>query len=211
MKFVIFIVLCLLSLTDASHFASPLHAPTISPTPAPSHSDCSSVIYGMMDCLSFLLKGSNDSSPTKTCCDGIKTVLDYNPQCLCYAIKSSEAMGFTLDNTKAFAMPSTCNVNVDPHCEVATPIASPSPSAEPPSPSPPTKKPPSPSPPPKKPPTISPSSPTVTPSLPHVTKPPMPTTSSPAPSPSKSSSGNLSASKLFLAAIIVSSFALVLA
>ncbi|VVB11616.1 unnamed protein product [Arabis nemorensis] len=170
-----------------------------------------------MDCLSFLLVGSTDSSPTKSCCVGIKSVVDYNPQCLCYGIESSEAMGFALDNTKAFAMPSICSVSVDPHCEVAssaasTPVASPA--AAPPSTSPSSKKSPA----------TTPSLPTVNPSSPTVTKPPVATASSPAatlspavtasspaPSPSKSSSGNLSASKLFLAAIIVSSFAHVLA
>ncbi|EFH67469.1 hypothetical protein ARALYDRAFT_891252 [Arabidopsis lyrata subsp. lyrata] len=72
------------SLSDAADFGSPSQPPLMSPTPKPSNSiDCSSIIYNMMDCLSFLTVESTDPSPTKTCCVGIKTVLEYNPKCLC--------------------------------------------------------------------------------------------------------------------------------
>ncbi|CAL9217546.1 unnamed protein product [Arabidopsis halleri] len=72
------------SLSDAADLGSPSQPPLMSPTPQLSNSiDCSSVIYSMVDCLSFLTVGSTDPSPTKTCCVGIKTVFEYNPKCLC--------------------------------------------------------------------------------------------------------------------------------
>ncbi|CAF2224509.1 unnamed protein product [Brassica napus] len=64
--------------------------------------------------------GSTDRSPTKSCCDGVKTVLEYNPNCLCIALESSRDMGFELINRKALAMPSICNIFINPHCDVAS-------------------------------------------------------------------------------------------
>ncbi|XP_020869501.1 non-specific lipid-transfer protein-like protein At5g64080 isoform X1 [Arabidopsis lyrata subsp. lyrata] len=223
------------SLSHASDFGSPSHPPVMSPTPEPSNSiDCSSVIYSMVDCLSFLTVGSTDPSPTKTCCVGIKTVLEYNPKCLCSALESSRAMGFVLDDTKALAMPKICNVPIDPHCV--------SPPVEPPTTSPPSAKSPA----------MTPSSPAVSHSPPPVSHSPPPVrhspppvrhspppvrhsspveaassplkavssstaiasspmAASPSPSPSISSTGILSVSKQFLAAVMVSSFVYIFA
>ncbi|KAG7656487.1 Bifunctional inhibitor/plant lipid transfer protein/seed storage helical domain [Arabidopsis suecica] len=113
------------SLSDAADFGSPSQPPSMAPTPKPSNStDCSSVIYSMVDCLSFLTVGSTDPSPTKRCCVGVKTVLNYSPKCLCSALESSREMGFVLDDTKALAMPKICNVPIDPNCDVSTSAAS---------------------------------------------------------------------------------------
>ncbi|KAF3516652.1 hypothetical protein DY000_02060161 [Brassica cretica] len=108
-------VLLLLSTCDAAAFMSPSESPVSSPS-EPSNNDCSTVVYGMFDCLSFLTVGSTDLSPTKTCCEGVKIVLEYNSSCLCVALESSRAMGFDLINNRALAMPSTCNIPIDPHC-----------------------------------------------------------------------------------------------
>ncbi|CAG7863696.1 hypothetical protein BRARA_I02343 [Brassica rapa] len=107
-------VLLLLS-CDAAVFMSPSESPVFSPSSEPSNNDCSTVVYGMFDCLSFLTVGSTDLSPTKTCCEGIKIVLEYNSSCLCIALESSRAIGFDLINNRALAMPSTCNIPIDPH------------------------------------------------------------------------------------------------
>ncbi|KAG7594014.1 Bifunctional inhibitor/plant lipid transfer protein/seed storage helical domain [Arabidopsis thaliana x Arabidopsis arenosa] len=235
------------SLSHASDFGSPSHPPVMSPTPEPSNSiHCSSVIYSMVDCLSFLTVGSTDPSPTKTCCGGIKTVLEYNPKCLCSALESSRAMGFVLDDTKALAMPKICNVPIDPHCDVSTPVATTpiSPPVEPPTNSPSSAKSPamapsspavSHSPPPvsHSPPPVRHSPPPVRHSPPPVrhsspveaassplkaissstatASSPMASSPSPSPSPSISSTGILSVSKQFLAAVMVSSFVYILA
>ncbi|KAG2251086.1 hypothetical protein Bca52824_081222 [Brassica carinata] len=110
-------VLLLLSTCDAAAFMSPSESPVSSPS-EPSNNDCSTVVYGMFDCLSFLTVGSTDLSPTKTCCEGVKIVLEYNSSCLCVALESSRAMGFDLINNRALAMPSTCNIPIDPHCDL---------------------------------------------------------------------------------------------
>ncbi|KAJ4901686.1 AAI domain-containing protein [Raphanus sativus] len=103
-----------------SPIVSPLGALVLSPSSEPSNNDCSTVIYSMFDCLSFLTVGSTDLSPTKSCCDGVKIVLKYNLNCLCIALESSRDMGFELINKKAFAMPSICNIPINPHCDVAS-------------------------------------------------------------------------------------------
>ncbi|KAL1219549.1 Non-specific lipid transfer protein GPI-anchored 23 [Cardamine amara subsp. amara] len=237
-SFILSIALALVSLSDATEFISPsqppvmspIQSPVMSPTSEPSNSDCSSVIYSMVDCLSFLTIGSTDPTPTKTCCVGVKSVLEFNPQCLCSGLESSRAMGFVLDDKKALAIPKTCNVPIDPHCDVSTPAAQPALTPQPPMTSPSSAKSPA----------ITPSLPTVTPSPPVVTSSPptftnsppavtassptMPvssstrtvsspkvTASSPAPSPSISRTENLSLSKLFLAVTIAFSFSYMLA
>ncbi|KAF2563622.1 hypothetical protein F2Q70_00016989 [Brassica cretica] len=131
-------LLSILILLLSSSFA-PIHArnkpqpanspsPVASPAPGPSNSDCSSIIYDMMDCLSYLTPGSNDTTPTKVCCGGILSVLQYNPKCICVGLESSKTMGFAVNNTRARAMPTTCKLPiVAPHCAIldeATPAAS---------------------------------------------------------------------------------------
>ncbi|WZZ08483.1 hypothetical protein YC2023_094404 [Brassica napus] len=103
-----------------SPILSPLGTPVLSPSSEPSNNDCATVIFSMFDCLSFLTVGSTDRSPTKSCCDGVKTVLEYNPNCLCIALESSRDMGFELINRKALAMPSICNIFINPRCDVAS-------------------------------------------------------------------------------------------
>ncbi|KAH0928583.1 hypothetical protein HID58_014310 [Brassica napus] len=103
-------------------------SPVAALAPGPSNSDCSSIIYDMMDCLSYLTPGSNDTKPTKVCCGGILSVLQYNPKCICVGLESSKTMGFAVNNTRARAMPTTCKLTiVAPHCAIldeATPAAS---------------------------------------------------------------------------------------
>ncbi|CAF1853120.1 unnamed protein product [Brassica oleracea] len=119
-------LLSILILLLSSSFA-PIHArnkpqpkspsPVAAPAPGPSNSDCSSIIYDMMDCLSYLTPGSNDTKPTKVCCGGILSVLQYNPKCICVGLESSKTMGFAVNNTRARAMPTTCKLTiVAPHC-----------------------------------------------------------------------------------------------
>ncbi|CAH8383082.1 unnamed protein product [Eruca vesicaria subsp. sativa] len=129
----------LIVLLTSSSFV-PIHArnksqpkspsPVAAPAPGPSTSDCTSVIYDMFDCLSYLTPGSNDTKPTKVCCGGILSVLQYNPNCVCVGIERSKTMGFAVNNTRARAMPTTCKLPiVAPHCvseSAGTPMTSPS-------------------------------------------------------------------------------------
>ncbi|CAH2070566.1 unnamed protein product [Thlaspi arvense] len=182
-------------LLSSSSLVAPIHArnksptPVATPAPGPSNSDCSTVIYDMMDCLSYLTPGSNDTTPTKACCVGIESVLKYNPTCICVGLASSKNMGIALNNTRALAIPTTCKIPIAaPHCGIMSPGASTPDASTPVSPSFGT-------------PMASPSSaesPTSSPSLaesPEMT----------APSPSSSGTNNLSVSTLTLVAVIVSS------
>ncbi|GMP23106.1 hypothetical protein CsSME_00000830 [Camellia sinensis var. sinensis] len=73
--------------------------------PAPSV-DCTTLIYGMSDCLTYLTVGSNETNPEDTCCTGLKTVLDTDANCLCEGLKSSASLGSNIDFKKAKAIPS---------------------------------------------------------------------------------------------------------
>ncbi|KAF8114641.1 hypothetical protein N665_0035s0020 [Sinapis alba] len=162
-------------------------SPVAAPAPGPSNSDCSSVIYDMMDCLSYITPGSNDTKPTKVCCGGILSVLQYNPKCVCVGLESSKTMGFAVNNTRARAMPTTCKLPiVASHCAMldeVTPAASTPVSQS-------TGTP-----------MTSPSSVTSPTSSPSLAESPVMT----APSPSSSGTNHLSVSTVTLVAIIVSS------
>ncbi|KAI7990196.1 Non-specific lipid-transfer protein-like protein [Camellia lanceoleosa] len=88
--------------------------PTTEPgAPAPSV-DCTTLIYGMSDCLTYLTVGSNETNPEETCCTGLKTVLDTDADCLCEGLKSSASLGFNIDFKKAKAIPSVCKIPTPP-------------------------------------------------------------------------------------------------
>ncbi|CAL9232054.1 unnamed protein product [Arabidopsis halleri] len=119
-----------LLLLSSSSLVTPIHArnkshpaksPVGAPAPGPSGSDCSSVIFSMMDCLTYLGVGSNETMPEKSCCVGIETVLQYNPQCICAGLVSAGQMGIELNNTRALATPKTCKLSIaPPHCGIIT-------------------------------------------------------------------------------------------
>ncbi|CAN8246855.1 unnamed protein product [Cochlearia groenlandica] len=109
---------------DKSHPTA--KSPVATPAPGPSNSDCSNIIYSMMDCLTYLGIPSNDTKPGKECCDGILTVLEYNPKCICVGLESSKQMGIPLNNTRALSVPTTCKLPIAaPHC-VTQGVSSPS-------------------------------------------------------------------------------------
>ncbi|XP_010530168.1 PREDICTED: non-specific lipid-transfer protein-like protein At2g13820 [Tarenaya hassleriana] len=115
----------------------PAMPPAVSPAPGPSNSDCSTIIFNMADCLSFISEGSTDPKPTKSCCDGMNSVLEYNPKCICAGLDSGRQMGIQLNNTRAVSMPSLCKATITPpDCGIAS--AGPSPSSPNASPSAPT-------------------------------------------------------------------------
>nr|DAD21896.1 TPA_asm: hypothetical protein HUJ06_023359 [Nelumbo nucifera] len=79
-----------------------------SPTPSV---DCSTVFLNMADCLSYVSSGSTVSKPQGACCNGLKTVLNTKPECLCQAFSNSAQFGFTLNQTKAAGLPAACGVS----------------------------------------------------------------------------------------------------
>ncbi|KAK9126694.1 hypothetical protein Scep_015540 [Stephania cephalantha] len=96
--------------------------------PAPS-TDCSTIIYDMMDCVGYVTAGSNVTEPSKECCTGFKTVLKTDAECVCEAIKESAEMGIAVNNTRAKGLPSACGESSAPDC--GFPDSGDSPSASP--------------------------------------------------------------------------------
>ncbi|KAF8405981.1 hypothetical protein HHK36_008061 [Tetracentron sinense] len=80
------------------------------PAPAPVV-DCSTLIFSMVDCLSFVSNGSKESKPQGNCCSGLKTVLKTDAECICEAFKSSAQLGIVLNVTKASSLPASCGVS----------------------------------------------------------------------------------------------------
>ena len=69
----------------------------------------------------------NETSPTRTCCSQLATVVQSQPQCLCAAISgdsSSSIGGVTIDKTRALELPKACNVVTPPasrcNCKCST-------------------------------------------------------------------------------------------
>ncbi|KAF8090612.1 hypothetical protein N665_0471s0007 [Sinapis alba] len=94
--------------------------------PAPAHVDCSTLILNMADCLSFVSAGGTDAKPASSCCNGLKTVIKTNAECLCgsnlkcgdipspspyHLTTSSVSLGVTLNMTKAATLPAACKLH----------------------------------------------------------------------------------------------------
>ncbi|XP_047948448.1 non-specific lipid transfer protein GPI-anchored 11-like [Salvia hispanica] len=88
--------------------------------------DCSSLVANMVDCLPFVTVGGTAQTPEGTCCSGLKTVVESNPQCLCDAFKDSAQLGITLNVSKALTLPAACLLSTPPSLSTC---ASPSPSS----------------------------------------------------------------------------------
>ncbi|KFK28095.1 hypothetical protein AALP_AA8G471800 [Arabis alpina] len=102
-----FLLILFLSISTVSvHGATHHHAAA----PAPAV-DCTSLIFSMADCLSFVSSDSTAKTPEKGCCTGLKTVLKTDAACLCEAFKSSASLGVTLNITKASSLPAACKLH----------------------------------------------------------------------------------------------------
>ncbi|KAL8058418.1 hypothetical protein ABFX02_03G016700 [Erythranthe guttata] len=172
---------------------APSQAPSVAAAPgseAGVGGDCSTLIYEMMECMSFLSgEGGEMAAPGEPCCAGFKTVVDANADCICYALGSAASLGLVINITRAAALPSLCRVSAPPisYCHVSL-----SPGGSPAS-SPPTASPVF------SPPSVSPANspthgssapPSNSPSiLPRLTPPPAPATSAPKSAPPPATSG----------------------
>ncbi|OMO94219.1 hypothetical protein COLO4_16459 [Corchorus olitorius] len=110
--------------------AKPEESPSSAPSPSMS---CSTIIYDMADCISFISEGSKDKKPTPSCCTGFKTVVQADADCICEALKSTAELGIDVNLTRAATLSSACRVSAPPlsKCDVSTsPEKSPSPSPE---------------------------------------------------------------------------------
>ncbi|KAK6940134.1 Bifunctional inhibitor/plant lipid transfer protein/seed storage helical domain [Dillenia turbinata] len=82
------------------------------PSVSPSPSSCDSITYDMIDCVDFLIDGTNETTPRPACCSGFQSVLKAN--CLCQALKSCQELGIAVNLTRAMALPPACGASNAP-------------------------------------------------------------------------------------------------
>ncbi|XP_042517130.1 non-specific lipid transfer protein GPI-anchored 5-like [Macadamia integrifolia] len=79
-------------------------------------SSCTSVIVGMAPCLNYIT--GNSSNPSSFCCQQLSSVVQSQPQCLCQVLNGGSgitaALGITINQTLALALPGACNVQTRP-------------------------------------------------------------------------------------------------
>ncbi|KAK9734665.1 hypothetical protein RND81_04G155700 [Saponaria officinalis] len=79
----------------------------LSPAPSPE-ADCTTLVYNMSDCLTYVEKGSNVSKPDKACCPELGEMLDTKPVCLCQLLGKSKDFPVELDVNRALDLPHVC-------------------------------------------------------------------------------------------------------
>ncbi|CAK8543485.1 unnamed protein product [Lathyrus sativus] len=81
-------------------------------TVAQTDSSCTNVFISLSPCLDYITEQT--SSPSSGCCSQLASVMGSQPQCLCEVVNggaaSSIAASFNINQTRALALPATCNV-----------------------------------------------------------------------------------------------------
>ncbi|KAL3830462.1 hypothetical protein ACJIZ3_019264 [Penstemon smallii] len=102
------VTLALVAMSGGAHIATsqaPVGAPEVQTV------DCSTLINNMMDCMSYLGNGGDEKEPDYSCCSGLETLVNTNPDCMCYALSTSASLGLDINMTKAENLPSACGVS----------------------------------------------------------------------------------------------------
>ncbi|XWS39289.1 hypothetical protein CRYUN_Cryun18bG0038500 [Craigia yunnanensis] len=89
---------------------------------ATAQSGCTSVLISLSPCLNYIT--GNSSTPSKQCCTQFANVVRSSPQCLCEVLNGGgSSLGITINQTKALALPGSCNVQTPPtsRCNAASP------------------------------------------------------------------------------------------
>lgn len=75
-------------------------------------SACPDIIPSVIDCLSYIAKGSIAARPSKTCCIGIASVIKGSTTvCLCKSLKEASNYGVPINMTRTLGLPVACSVN----------------------------------------------------------------------------------------------------
>lgn len=86
-----------------------------SATLAQSQSSCTDVFISLAPCLDYVT--GNASTPSSSCCSELAFVVKSQPLCLCEVVNggaSSIAASFNINQTRALALPTACNVQTPP-------------------------------------------------------------------------------------------------
>ncbi|CAA3013224.1 non-specific lipid-transfer protein-like protein At5g64080 [Olea europaea var. sylvestris] len=115
--------------TEHNQGSTPVHLqpPTKAPAPATSV-DCTSLMFNMVDCITFLGNGGIELKPDMSCCSGFKMAVYKNSDCVCKALKIGVILGIDFNMTMAMKLPSACGLSSFKltGCKVKTPsIAAP--------------------------------------------------------------------------------------
>ncbi|CAJ1904264.1 unnamed protein product [Sphenostylis stenocarpa] len=82
---------------------------------AQSQSSCTDVFISLAPCLDYVT--GNASTPSSSCCSQLAYVVSSQPLCLCEVVDSgasSIAASFNINQTRALALPTSCNVQTPP-------------------------------------------------------------------------------------------------
>eukprot|EP00253_Pinus_taeda_P033663 PITA_33663 len=85
--------------------------------PPCSSPDCTTPLISILPCVDYITGNNNTSSqPTNDCCLSIAAILGRS-DCLCQLFRSSDYLGFPINQTLAFSLPAACNINASaPNC-----------------------------------------------------------------------------------------------
>jgi len=84
-------------------------------TLAQSQSSCTNVFISLAPCLDYVT--GNTSTPSSSCCSQLAYVVSSQPLCLCEVVNgaaSSIAASFNINQTRALALPTSCNLQTPP-------------------------------------------------------------------------------------------------
>lgn len=79
---------------------------------ASAQTGCMSAIISLSPCLNYVTGSS--STPSSSCCTQLASVVSSQVQCLCTVLNGSSSLGITINQTRALALPSACNVQTPP-------------------------------------------------------------------------------------------------
>ncbi|KAF8038031.1 hypothetical protein BT93_B0783 [Corymbia citriodora subsp. variegata] len=93
---------------------------------AAQSSSCTNALISMSPCLNYIT--GNSSSPSSSCCSQLANVVRSEPQCLCQVLNGGgSSLGISINQTRALAVPSACNIQTQStsRCNAASPSGSP--------------------------------------------------------------------------------------
>lgn len=88
---------------------------TVTVAQSQSSSSCTNVLLSLSPCLDYIT--GNASTPSSDCCSQLASVVRSQPQCLCEVVNggaSSIAATLNINQTRALALPTACNVQTPP-------------------------------------------------------------------------------------------------
>lgn len=80
---------------------------------AAQSNSCGNALVSLSPCLTYIT--GNSTTPSSSCCQQLRTVIQAEPQCLCMVINGGGAgMGINVNQTQALALPGACNLQTPP-------------------------------------------------------------------------------------------------